>query len=77
MSISKRLKQAEKLVAGSGANEAMEAELMDWLGANPYREGQGESFHVWCDRMPKHLVSPFAEYVRKHRVTKPFNLVED
>ena len=75
MSISRRLKQAEKLVAGSGADEAAEAELIDWLEASPYKDDQGESFHEWCERMPKHLVKPYANFVRKLLVVKEFNIV--
>lgn len=77
MSISRRLKQAEKLVAVNGADEAAETDLMEWLQANAYKEGQGESFHEWSDRMPKRLVKPFANYARKHIEMGSLNLAKD
>ena len=77
MSILRRLKQAEKVVAGSESSEAAQVDLMEWLQANTYKEGQGESFHEWSDRMPKRLVRPFVDYIKKNMNMGGLNLSRD
>lgn len=75
MSVSTRLKKIEKQVAGSGESALAEAELMIWLSENPYI--RNETFHEWCERMPKRFIKSFAEYVRRHIPMRTLNIGKD
>ena len=75
MSISRRLKTIEKQVASGGLSEALEAELLDWMSANPYIDSPESSFYDWCERMPKHLTGGFAAYIKKHVLFERSNLL--
>lgn len=77
MSILRRLKQAEKVVASSKADETAQVDLLEWLSVNPFKEGQGESFCEWSERMPKRLVRPFVDYIKKNMSTGCLNLSKD
>lgn len=59
-----RLKKIEKKVNASYADNALEKELIQWLNLQPYTPES--SFHKWCDKMPKHLIKPFASYIKKN-----------
>jgi hypothetical protein len=64
MSVLTRLKKIEKKVHATYADNALEKELLQWLDLQPYTVGS--SFHKWCDKMPKHLIKPFANYIKKN-----------
>lgn len=76
MSVTTRLKKIEKLVAGSDESGLAEAELMVWLSENHF-DNKGETFHEWCERMPKRFVKSFADYVKKHLPMGTLNISED
>jgi hypothetical protein len=63
MSVTTRLKKIEKQVSGSGASEEAKAKLMIWLSENHFNN-KSETFHEWCERMPKRLIKSFVNYVR-------------
>lgn len=76
MSVTTRLKKIEKQVAGSGESGLAEAELMVWLSENHF-DNKGETFHEWCERMPKRLVKAFTEYVRRRLTMGTLNISEE
>ena len=75
MSISGRLKQAEKLVAAK-EEVGTEEELFAWLVSNPYVDSQNENLHQWSERMPKRLMRPFIEALKIHATNKSGNPAE-
>lgn len=69
MNVNKRLVQAEKKMSACYADSMLEEDLLKWLEINPY--DIRNNFHEWCNKMPKHLVKPFANYLKRHVNFKP------